>query len=210
VFPGNPNGSLSWRLAAALFELVVGATCLMTMHGWYATGEVIPYVEYPQAEGAVVEASFQAARACGLERIMALNWHPGLLPAAAVRSGIPAIEVEIGGRGQSTPANQALYRAVAINFLRHWGVLPGKPQVAASIVSVQAHHLFAPADGMLRKQIELGQIVQAGQPLISIVGLDGQTLAKLTAPVAGEVAALRYFAPVQAGDHVLAIFETLE
>jgi predicted deacylase len=89
VFPGNPQGSVSHRLAAALFEMVRAATYLMTLHSWYSTGSVLPYVEYPAAGDATAEASARAARACGLERIMPLDWHPGLI-AAAIRIGLPA------------------------------------------------------------------------------------------------------------------------
>ena len=73
--------------AAALFGLVRDADCAITVHSWSTPGEVLPYVEYPRGPGEAALDSQAMARASGLERVIALDWHPGLLPAAAVRCG---------------------------------------------------------------------------------------------------------------------------
>ncbi len=209
VFPGDPEGSLSYRLAASLFAIVREAAFLMTLHSWYATGEVLPYVEYSAARSPAAEAGRRAACACGLERIMPLDWLPGLLPAAAVRSGVPAIEIEIGGMGQSTPLGLELYRRTIQNVLGHAGIVHGPPQDPARIATIRGHHLLSPASGILRLHIALGENVYAGQRLASVVSLDGQTQTELVAPASGEVGAVRRFAPVQEGDHIAAVFETI-
>jgi predicted deacylase len=210
VFPGDPRGSVSHRLAAALFDLVRGADFVVTLHGWSTSGEVLPYVEYPRGADEVAMAGRAMARACGLERVRALDWHPGLLPASAVRCGIPAIEFEVGGRGASRPENRALYRDVVLNVLRHLGVLPGSPARAPAIREIGAFPLRTPVAGLARRCVKLEQAVQAGQRVASIVDLDGQVLADLAAPVSGEVGAVRHLARVQAEDAVVTIFAVQE
>jgi predicted deacylase len=210
VFPGDAAGSLSHRLAASLFELVHQADLLMTLHSWYATGIVIPYVEYPMTGGEAAVSAERAARACGLERVMPLDWHPGLLPAAAVRSCIPAIEVELGGLGQVTPAGQATYRRTIHRVLRHAGALPTSSLPAPVVRTICGHHLTAPIGGLLRLDAAPGDAVVAGQRLGSVVGLDGRIETELVAPATGEIGAVRRFAPVREGDHVVALFETID
>lgn len=206
VFPGDPSGSVSHRLAAALFGLVRGADCAITLHSWSTPGEVLPYVEYPRGSGEAERASRAMARASGLERIMALDWPFGLLPAAAVRCGIPAVEFEVGGRGASRPENRVLYRDAILNVLRHRGVLSGVPLSAHIVRDIRAFHLRAPVAGMMRRCVELGQDVQAGQRMASIVDLDGRVLADVAAPVSGEVGAVRHVACVQAEESVATLF----
>jgi predicted deacylase len=208
AFPGDRGGSVSQRLAAALFDLVRGVNGLLTLHSWSTAGEVLPYVEYPRGDGPAQRASRGAACACGLARSMALDWHPGLLPAAAVRAGVPAIEIEIGGRGASEAGNRALYREATLRVLRHWGVLP-RQDIARmpSTRDVRAHHLQTLMDGALRLHVALGQHVRAGQPLAVVVGLDGGVRAELVAPVDGEIGAVRHLCAVRAGDRVVTIFE---
>jgi predicted deacylase len=206
AFPGDPQGSISQRLAAALFELARGADSVITLHGWSTPGEVLAYVEYPRGAGEVELASRAMARASGLERVRALDWPRGLLPAAAVRCGIPAIEFEVGGRGASRPENRALYRKVILNVLRHRGVLAGDPQPAPIIREICAYPLHTPVAGMVRRCVELGQTVQAGQQVVTIVDLGGRVLADLAAPVEGEVGAVRHLARVEAGDAVVTVF----
>jgi predicted deacylase len=206
VYPGDPQGSVSQRLAAALFELARGADSVVTLHGWSTPGEVLAYVEYPRGSDETALASRAMARASGLERLRALDWPRGLLPAAAVRCGIPAIEFEVGGRGASRAENRALYRKVILNVLRHRGVLPGDPQPAPIIREICAYPLHTPVAGMVRRCVELGQNVQAGQKVASVVDLDGEVLAVLAAPVAGEVGAVRHLARVQDGVAVVTVF----
>jgi predicted deacylase len=206
VFPGDPQGSVSHRLAAALYGLARGANAVITLHGWSTPGEVLAYVEYPRGAGETELASRTIARASGMARVRPLDWPRGLLPAAAVRCGIPAIEFEVGGRGASRPENRALYRQVVLNVLRHRGVLPGDPQPAPAIREIRAYPLCTPVAGMVRRCVELGQTVQAGQQVATIVDLGGRALADLVAPVGGEVGAVRHLARVQANDAVVTIF----
>jgi predicted deacylase len=208
VFPGDPRGSVSHRLAAALFGLVREADFLMTLHSWYSSGEVLPYVEYPIAGSAAAAAGAAAARACGLERIMPCDWHPGLLPAAADRIGIPAIEVEIGGLGQRTQHGQEIYATVLLRFLRHAGILPSVPDVPSPARTIGGQHLTAQASGLLCLDVKLGEQVQSGQRLGAIMNLERRTQAEVIAPTEGEIGALRRFAPVRALDHVATIFQS--
>ena len=61
-FPGRIDGTPTERLAHRLVhDIVRGADFLFTLHSWYASGMVTPYVELPEGAGEVAVRSRQAA-----------------------------------------------------------------------------------------------------------------------------------------------------
>lgn len=205
VFPGDPHGTVTERLAHRLFQSVLpGSDLLLSMHSWTADGAVVPYVEYPK-NSPVTRASHDAAVAFGLDYVEALDWLPGLLVAAANRAGVPAIEPEIGGGAIALPERRALYRRGTLNLLRHMRMLPGEPQHYTPREVVR-EAIVAPIGGLLLRHIEPGDHVTPGQPLATICDLNGHSLAEITAPDSGLIAAARLRAAVQPGDMVALLF----
>jgi predicted deacylase len=210
LFPGRADGGITERLAYQLFHTVVAdADFVLSMHGWSNGALVLPYVEYPR-RSPLTDASRAAARAFGLDTLAALDWHPGLLCAACNRAGISAIEPEIGGLGCTLPERRGLYRRVyrrgVHNLLRHLQMLPGAPELPAAVYEVTRHEVFAPEGGIVRRRVEIGASVQAGDPLASVTDLTGAPLVQVASPAAGTVAMLRLAAPVQPGDLLALIF----
>lgn len=209
AFPGKVDGNLTERLAYRLLhDVVLGADLLLSMHGWSTGALVLPYVEYPR-NSPVTSASLAAARAFGLEMLEPLDWHPGLLVAAANRAGIPAIEPEVGGLGCTLPERRRIYTQGVRNLMRHLGLLDGSPEPPAHPVQVQRTEVYAPEGGILRRHVELGAAVRTGQPIASIVDLAATPLVEVAAPVEGTVACIRLAASVSAGDLLALIFTPL-
>ncbi len=210
VFPGNASGTVTERLAYHLFHGVVAeADFVLSMHGWSSGARVVPYVEYPR-NSPVAEASRAAARAFGLEYVEAWDWPAGMLVAVCTRSGIPAIEPEIGGLGCTVPEQRALYKQGMRNVMRHLGMLPGEPELPAAIHRVTRQMLFAPSGGLVRRHVELGCAVQAGDLVASVTDLTGVPLASVETPIDGFVAAVRLMASASPGDCLAVIFQPVE
>lgn len=52
TFPGKADGTPSERLAYRLLhEVITGSDFVFTLHSWYATGMVVPYVEFIEQDG---------------------------------------------------------------------------------------------------------------------------------------------------------------
>jgi len=95
LFPGDPQGTISERLAALLFHnLVIDNDAILSMHGWSKEAITVPYVEYFDEKSRVGRESFAIARGVGLEFLHPYRWEPGLLVAAASRAGIPSVEAK--------------------------------------------------------------------------------------------------------------------
>jgi len=209
VFPGDPSGSVTERLAYHLFhDVVAGADFVLSMHGWSSGVLVVPYVEYPR-DSPVTEASLAAARAFGLEYVEAWDWPVGMLVAACNRAGIPAIEPEIGGLGCTTSEGRALYKRGVRNLMRHLGMLDREPELPARVTRVTRCALRAPSGGLIRRHVELGDAVRAGDTVATVTDLVGITLESVVSPIDGFVAAVRLTASVNPGDMLAVIFQPL-
>jgi predicted deacylase len=206
IFPGRADGTITERLAHRLYhDVVVGADFVLSLHGWGRGALVVPYTEYPR-DGAVAATSRAAAAAFGLGWLETFDWPPGMLVAVCTRNRIPAIEPEIGGLECTVPERRALYKRGITNLCRHLGLLPGTPDVPARVTDVTRVAVAASTGGLLRREVELGEPVTAGQCIAVIGDLLGRPLAEVVSPVAGFVAAQRLTAAVGPGDQVAVIF----
>jgi predicted deacylase len=210
VFPGSETGTTTERLAYCLSRSILpGSDLIMSMHGWTDDATVVPYVEY-QPGLATSERSLAAARAVGLGIIEPLVWHPGLLGAALGRTGIVAIEPEIGGLGCTLPHMRALYRTGVFNLMRHLGMIDGEIVVPERSKIVERSMLTAAAGGILRRVVEVGNEVAAGQLIATITNFQGSRLETFVSPVDGLVASVRMRGSAEPGDLVAVIFRTIE
>jgi N-alpha-acetyl-L-2,4-diaminobutyrate deacetylase len=205
AFPGRPDGSFTERLAHRIFtDVVGGADFVISLHSWYRDALVVPYVECARS-GPAAAASRAAAVALGLEFIEPLDWHPGLLPAAANRAGIPAVETEIGGLAITVPERRALYGRVLGNLLGHLGLLPVMPSAIVPRV-VSRTSLVAPAAGMLLAAVDPGAVVRKGSVLGVIRDLHGDEVTRIVAPRDSIVAGVHMAGAIGVDDLAFTLF----
>ncbi len=206
IFPGRVDGTPSERLAYSLFELARdNADFLFTLHGWYATGDTLPFVEVAAGPSPVRARSYEAAAASGFSHVRAADWHSGLFPAAVTNAGIPAMEGEIGGRGYTRPPLRSAYRSHVLALMKHLGMLDGDPPPPGHHVYV-SEHVRPRSGGVLFSGLELGARVAEGQPLGSVHDLEGVIRETLIAPFDGVLMARRNYLSVSPGDLAFTLF----
>jgi uncharacterized protein len=211
AFPGNPLGTMTERVADLLFQnLVLGSEAVLSMHCWSKESAVVPYVEYPAAQTSVGKRSVALARAVGVEFMHPYTWDPGLLVAAAVARGIPAVEPEVGGMGLITPSGQQSYRGIVYRFLHFLKMLdigteridpPHPDPQAISHSDCRASHA-----GLFRSRVNCGDAVVRGILLGTVHDLAGNCLEEVRSPRAGIVGILRKFASIQPGELLTQLF----
>jgi len=210
-FPGNPNGTISERLADLLFrELVLGNDYVLSMHCWGHDATVIPYIEHQEDQSPAGKKAAAAALALGLEFIHPYQWPEGLLALAAIRNGIAAIEPEVGGLGTLTAAGRRAYQTIAYRFLSHLQMVKA-PEAALDPPHphpkiVDHSDCFASYAGLLRRYVNAGDKVVENHLLGTICDLAGRTLEEIRAPRAGTVASTRVFSSVQPGERIVQVF----
>ena len=122
-FPGDPNGSVSYRIAHALAEIIKVSDLVIDMHSGDLFEELWPFSVIPQ--GGNAERNLAAARAFGFDYIVEIAGSMPINYAASL--GIPAVMAEMGGCGRRDEALSEAYCGSAVNCLRSFGLLKGHP-----------------------------------------------------------------------------------
>jgi predicted deacylase len=206
IFPGSSQGSISERLAHMLFnEVLLGADFVFALHSWYATGEVMPYVEYGHTIAATARASLGAAHAAGFELIRASHWPQGLMTRCVNEAGIPAIESEIGGLGVITADGTSITKLCIRSLMVHLGMLEGAVAPSQGRI-VDQFELATPCGGFLDIAVPLGVELDAGDTLGLIRALDGAVRDRIVMPRRGLLGAVRRAPRVQPGERIARLF----
>ncbi len=208
IFPGNADGTVSERLAHKVFDLVrFNAQFLLTLHGWYATGDALGHVEVADAASPFRTASYDAAFASGFEYVRATTWHPGLLPAAINAVGIASMEAELGGGGLTRQAYRQRYCDHILALMRHLGMIERADRPPSRDRGVWiSEHVIPSCGGVLVSDIALGTSVASGDLLGVVTDLKGDALEELAAPFDGVLVARRNFISVAPGDLAFTVF----
>jgi predicted deacylase len=207
IFPGDPSGGTSARLAAAVWALLDGVDavvdshsggtelCFLPVAGFYAAADGVPDV--------AARASRRLAEATGLPHLWQLPPQAGVLSHEAARRGIPVTGCEVGGRGHAAAADVTIYRDSYLRVLASQGMVDGPVATAAQGVW-QGNWTVSPASGLYRPLLPLGSAVATGTAIARIETPDGAVMADLMAPHDGLLLAERNLCRIREGD--LAIF----
>jgi predicted deacylase len=205
VFPGNVSGTVTQRLAHHLLGLVErnvgGGDLFVDLHSGSADVAFAPMVGYRDIDGSGRAASEEAARHFGLPRLWRIPDSPGPFNAETARRGIPSIGTETTGRAGCDPADVAAYVAGLRNLLTYLGIcedLPSAPRFDGP--PRPTVDVIAPAGGFFRTAVRLHDPVADGAHLGDIVDLDGDPVAEVMAPMAGDIWACRATPAVHPGE----------
>ncbi|WP_439588102.1 efflux RND transporter periplasmic adaptor subunit [Hydrogenophaga sp.] len=90
---------------------------------------------------------------------------------AAAKSNAEAARAAVLAAREQLAANQSLTEGIAVE--QHPNVLRASARVREAYVALQRVELQAPVDGYVaRRNVQLGQRLQAGAPLLSVIALD--------------------------------------
>jgi predicted deacylase len=212
IFPGTPEGMPTERLAHRLFEMVVRqADFLFTLHSWYATGTVLPFVEVMSGESPVAAAGLAAARASSFDRIRLTDWPEGLLVRVANEAGVPGMEAEIGGSGVASPEGQEQYRHHLGLLMSHLGMTDAAPAASGKKSRLfRGRHVRSPFAGVLSMRVALGDSVGKNAVIAEVADLHGRPVGTVGSPVAGIVVSRRSYGSVAVGDILATVFSPAE
>lgn len=208
VFPGDPNGTITQRIAHWLTEKVIRpADFFIDLHSGGVAGNIPTLIGYIHDEGELGQRSQAAARAFGAPVLWGhpLPVPPGRTISAATDLGIPSLYTEAPGGGYARPDDVACFTQGIISVMRHLGMVAGAPEPRPT-----THHLIgdgnmdtviaAPVAGFFRAEVKLLEEVAAGQRLGSLRDFFGAELAAICAPQSGVVIMLRRLHRAQVGD----------
>ena len=211
VFPGDPAGTVSERIAHTITrEVIDRCDYLVDMHCGDANEALWPYLYHPvTGDGRLDAAIAQMALVWGLEHIV-IDRGRSLAQGAAVTCsatalarGTPAIIVEDGYLGTTDPASVDRLRRGALSLMRHLKMLEGQPEKVRKPVYLEPTELLtSPATGILYPAVERGRPVRKGALVATITDFFGQQLAEVRAGLDGIVLYVVATPPITKGQPV--------
>ncbi|MGW2331399.1 M14 family metallopeptidase [Streptomyces sp. NPDC001700] len=193
VFPGDPDGGPTERLADWLFtQLLPGADAYADLHSGGIDETLTDFVGYRLTGDAALDAAARGmARAVGYpDVILGTDATGGNSHAAAARRGIPAILIETGQLGDRDPDTVRTLLDGLFRLLRHLGTLDPLPDDTTSPATrewVWAASVTSPATGLWYPETGRGGDVAEGQILGRLVDPADGREHKVTAPATGRL-----------------------
>jgi N-alpha-acetyl-L-2,4-diaminobutyrate deacetylase len=201
AFPGKGDGSVTERLAKAVFEcLLLSSDFLIDLHSGGVEYLFLPVAGF---YGEIISNndSYVSARCFGLPSLWQLPPTSGVLSYEATRIGKVAIGHEYLGAGQLSPEGVEAYVTGVKNCLKGWSILAGKAPSALADQRCYTGYdwLLSAGSGLFIPQVYLGHPVEEGALLATIQDERGEVMQSIHAPFSGEVLCLRNKAHIPRG-----------
>ncbi|MGH2558609.1 MAG: succinylglutamate desuccinylase/aspartoacylase family protein [Thermomicrobiales bacterium] len=188
VFPGDPNGSYTRRLAHLTEHLVKEhADFMIDLHGGGNEFSVVYYTLYHAADSEAGRASDRLAKSAGSHLVWASDdvWLRDGLFTRVTKAGIGAMLVECGGEGRLHEQNVRDHERSLVNMMRHLEMIDGEMDVLADdefVMMKSADFFHCTMGGVVTPLVKLGDEVHQGQPLLQIRDVFGKEVEVVTAP----------------------------
>jgi predicted deacylase len=189
VFPGNPAGTASERLAHTVFtEVISRADYYVDLHGGDINEALVPFTIMLESGDPVVDERARGlARVYGIKYVVRGRVSGGTYAAAAQRH-IPAILTEAGGQGLLDEESLRVHLRGLRNVMRHLEILPGELEpVEPIIVLTQFHWVTSEYAGLCYFNVAPGAQVEQGEAVGEVRDYFGRLLATVRAPAGGIV-----------------------
>lgn len=216
--PGNPDGSDTEQIAAALSEAIRDADFYIDLHTGGRNLAILPMAGYMLHEDAsVLQWQRQLAEAFNLPIIWGTTPHlEGRSLSVARDAGVPAIYAEHGSGGVYREEVAADYFAGCVNVMNllgmiHWEATPTRVEHRIEDSSTGSGHLQvrhpSPIDGLFIPAVELGQTVTQGQCLGETLDLTSGNRSPVLAECDGLILMLHISPRVSMGSGLAVIVE---
>ena len=210
IFPGDPRGTVTERIAWNLAKHVIDrAALLIDLHSSGVNTDIAPLIGYCLSESDLGRKSLDAALAFGMP---ALWGHPDLGPGRSIsyahERGIPWLYTETNGGGWLVQKNARRYADGVVNVLKRLGILSGKPNPPKP-----ERHLIGDGNndvtglrvsesGYFVSEVNVLDKLKKGDLIGRVVNIAGETIDQTLAPDDGTIVLLRANPTVAAGDSV--------
>lgn len=193
VFPGDPNGTYTRRLAHLTERMVTEhADFMIDLHGGGNEFSVVYYTIFHKADNEAGRASERLAKSAGSHLVWASNdaWLRDGLFTRVTKAGIGAMLVECGGEGRLHEQNVRDHERSLVSMMRHLRMIDGEPEPAVDdefVMMGSADFFHCTMGGYLTPLVKLGEEVQQGQPLLRIHDVFGNEVETVTAPTSPSI-----------------------
>ncbi|QOK29889.1 succinylglutamate desuccinylase/aspartoacylase family protein (plasmid) [Cytobacillus oceanisediminis] len=183
IFPGNPKGTYSERLAYRLLETIKDtADYVIDLHSG-GIGAKVPFYMIVKDDGSeVAEKGMWLAERMGSDVIWRSKGEAGTggsNSAHIVKAGIPTVTVECGG-GNVTEEHEEQFKIAIGGAMKALQMIPGEPSVQKEYTIINnADFIFTGEGGLFVPACDVGDILNKGDLIGSIMNLYGEVTEEL-------------------------------
>jgi predicted deacylase len=211
VFPGDPKGTLTKRIAHVAFEEVASrCDALIDCHGGDIDEDIRGFVVAAEGDNATLNSEaliLASCFDCGLVHLFPAGGGSSL--GAQTTYGVPTIMPEAGTPYPVREEAVKFHYDGIMNALRCMCILPNEPTYHSQRISRKRLKLLATVDGSWHPTVSLDEDVKKGQEIGVVKDLFGKTTQVATTPEGGIVAMTRCFYSVKKGE-ILAVVSAFD
>lgn len=209
VFPGNPEGTLSQRIAHVLTEEVIKrCDALIDLHCGDGNEALIPYTYWMVSGDEKMDgATRKLALAFGIKHIIIDETRTKdladskYLGNTAVLRGKPAITTESGYLGMSDEESVATNVRGALSVMRHLKMIEGSPEPATEPLWIDRYEVvFSQHEGLFYPLTKMGYHVVQREKVGFIADFLGNVVEEVRAPFGGIVLYIINTPPIGKGE----------
>lgn len=208
VYPGNPNGSFTHKLAHLVFQEVVSkADALIDCHGGDLNEDIRGFVvasKGPEEELNRVSLEMASCYSCDLVHVFPAD-PIGMSNSAQVIYGIPCIQPEAGTPVPLREEDVQFHVTGMMNVLKYFSVLEGEPALRNQHVSPDRLRLRSEHNGIWHPCVVLDQLVGKGELVGVIRDVHGREVQSVEAPESGVISMMRSHYSVREGEMLLIV-----
>jgi hypothetical protein len=211
VYPGNPNGTPSEKIAYAITTQVIDqCDYLLDLHCGDGNESLRPYVyQTVTADESLNARIAELVAHCGFDHIVVDRGRP-TDPAAslycsntAVTRGKPAVTVEAGFLGVPDEKSAKMIAGAVENVMRYLQIASGTAKrVKKPVFLDPAPVIASPETGLLYPRVKRDETVKKGAVIAHITDFFGKKIAEVKSPVAGKVLYIVATPPITKGQPV--------
>ena len=205
VYPGDPEGTTSERLAHATFEVATRADLALDLHQG-STSRMIDEVRIRVGRRhRLHDECLELAKAFGCGYVLDQKGPEGQLARAAPDEGVPTVDPELGGSvGFDEGSIQAGVQGL-MNVLGHFGFLDRDVTLEPQVRARGFDRYNAPAGGLVDFHTALGDRVSRGDHLFDVTDVFGTVREEVTADAGGVFWRARRLPQVASGEYVCSV-----
>ena len=210
AFPGDPNGTSSERIAAAVYDVAREADLILDLHQG-STSRMIDEVRVRCGRRHRRHADcLELAKTFGCGYVLDQKGPEGQLARIAPDDGIPTVDPELGGSVGWDESSIRLGVRGVFNVLRGYDFLEGDVDRETQTRATGFDQYGAPAGGLVRYSVALGDEVRAGDLVFEVTDPFGQLKARVTADSDGIFWRSRRLPQVASGEYVCSVATNID
>lgn len=207
VFPGDPDGTLTERIAFFFFEHIVRSVdYILDLHSAEFPDEMIPHLRL-RSDSAPDEVYQKLMHSTSINIIWQGPPINGMLQVEAAKIGIRCLTIEIGAAGLINSNNVKVGLTACENVMKILGMIKGITKIPRWQIMLKSNEKWirSPSGGIFKPEIHLGQMVRKGQKIGDILDPTSFQSGNILSPLDGIVTGLTHQSIIRSGTRLCMI-----